>query len=155
MLTPSASTFRTRPTIRSGIGCNHGPRLTCRGTSFGTVLGTSPSQALDIELTLGENNLEAEVVNGTFHGSMLAPLVDGTYGLYGDLQNPPNGAFYRGDDSAFVWFIVDNQAPRVAAVDRPGFNTMLSEEDWKDLQFELSWTKMRSWMKAACASTGR
>ena len=64
-------------------------------------------------------------------------LVDGTYGLYGDLQNAPNGAFYRGDDSAFVWFIVDNQAPRVAAVDRPGFNTMLSEEDWKDLQFEL------------------
>ena len=99
--------------------------------------GTSPSQPLDIELTLGENNLEAEVVNGTFHGSMLAPLVDGTYGLYGDLQNTPNGAFYRGDDSAFVWFIVDNQAPRVAAVDRPGFNTMLSEEDWKDLQFEL------------------
>ena len=99
--------------------------------------GTSPSQALDIELTLGENNLETAVVNGTFHGSMLAPLVDGTYGLYGDLQNPPNGAFYRGEDSAFVWFIVDNQAPRVAAVDRPGFNTMLSEEDWKDLQFEL------------------
>ncbi|MGB1233298.1 MAG: hypothetical protein ACPHF0_03905, partial [Poseidonia sp.] len=99
--------------------------------------GTSPSQPLDVELTLGENNLEAEVVNGTFQGSMLAPLVDGTYGLYGDLRDAPNGALYRGDDAAFVWFIVDNQAPRVAAVDRPGFNSMLAEEDWKDLQFEL------------------
>ena len=99
--------------------------------------GTSPSQPLDVELTLGENNLEADVINGTFQGSMLAPLVDGTYGLYGDLRDAPNGAVYRGDDAAFVWFIVDNQAPRVAAVDRPGFNTMLAEEDWKDLQFEL------------------
>ena len=27
---------------------------------------------------------------------MLAPLVDGTYGLYGDLKDAPNGAVYRG-----------------------------------------------------------
>ena len=99
--------------------------------------GASPVQPLDVELTLGENELEASVVNGTFSGSMIAPLVDGTYGLYGDLMDAPNGAVYRGDDSAFVWFIVDNEAPRVAAVDRPGFNSMLVEEEWKDLQFEL------------------
>jgi len=99
--------------------------------------GTSPSQNLDVELTLGENSLEAEVVNGSFTGSILAPLLDGTYGLFGDLRDAPNGAVYRGDGSAFVWFIVDNEAPRVAAVDRPGFNTMLVEEAWEDLQFEL------------------
>lgn len=99
--------------------------------------GSSPVQPLDVEMTLGENGLEASVVNGTFSGSMIAPLVDGTYGLYGDLMDAPNGAVYRGDNSAFVWFIVDNEAPRVAAVDRPGFNSMLEEEEWKDLQFEL------------------
>ena len=77
------------------------------------------------------------MVNGSFSGSLLAPLVDGTYGMYGDLRDAPNGAVYRGDGSAFVWFIVDNEAPRVAAVDRPGFNTMLSEEEWEGLQFEL------------------
>ena len=99
--------------------------------------GTSPVQPLDVELILGENNLEASVVNGTFSGSMIAPLLDGTYGLFGDLVDAPNGAIYRSGSSAFVWFIVDNQAPRVAAVDRPGFNNMLVEEDWKDLQFEL------------------
>ena len=99
--------------------------------------GTLPSQTLDIELTLGENNLEAEVVNGSFTGSMLAPLLDGTYGLFGDLRDAPNGAVYRGEESAFVWFIVDNEAPRVAAVDRPGFNNMLAEEEWEGLQFEL------------------
>ena len=99
--------------------------------------GSSPVQPLDVELTLGENDLEASVVNGTFSGSMIAPLVDGTYGLYGDLVDAPNGAVYRGDNSAFVWFIVDNEAPRVAAVDRPGFNSMLEEDEWKDLQFEL------------------
>ena len=99
--------------------------------------GSSPIQPLDVELTLGENDLEASVVNGTFSGSMIAPLVDGTYGLYGDLMDAPNGAVYRGDNSAFVWFIVDNEAPRVAAVDRPGFNSMLEEDEWKDLQFEL------------------
>ena len=69
-----------------------------------------PSQDLDVELTLGENNLETSVVEGKFSGSMLAPLVDGTYGLYGDLQDAPNGAVYRGEESAFVWFIVDNEA---------------------------------------------
>ena len=99
--------------------------------------GTLPSQDLDVELTLGENSLEAEVVNGSFTGSILAPLLDGTYGLFGDLRDAPNGAVYRGEDSAFVWFIVDNEAPRVAAVDRPSFNTMLVEEAWEDLQFEL------------------
>ena len=36
-----------------------------------------------------------------------------------------------------MWFIVDNEAPRVAAVDQPGFNTVLKEDAWKDLQFEL------------------
>ena len=99
--------------------------------------GMLPSQDLDVELTLGENNLETSVVEGRFSGSMLAPLVDGTYGLYGDLQDAPNGAVYRGEESAFVWFIVDNEAPRVAAVDRPGFNTMLAENEWKDMEFEL------------------
>ena len=99
--------------------------------------GMSPAQPLEVELILGENNLEASVVNGTFSGSMIAPLLDGTYGLFGDLVDAPNGAIYRGGSSAFIWFIVDNEAPRVAAVDRPGFNNMLVEEEWKDLQFEL------------------
>jgi len=99
--------------------------------------GTLPSQNLEVELTLGENNLEAEVVNGSFSGTLMAPLLDGTYGLFGDLRDAPNGAVYRGDGSASVWFIVDNEAPRVAAVDRPGFNTMLTEEEWQGLQFEL------------------
>lgn len=99
--------------------------------------GTLPSQDLDVELTLGENNLEAEVVGGHFSGSILAPLLDGTYGLYGGLMDAPNGAVYRGDDSAFVWFIVDNEAPRVDAVDRPGFKSMLVEDEWQGLQFEL------------------
>jgi hypothetical protein len=99
--------------------------------------GTLPSQNLDVELSLGENTLEAEVVNGSFTGSMLSPLLDGTYGLFGDLTDAPNGAVYRGEESAFVWFIVDNEAPRVAAVDRPAFNNMLAEDEWQGLQFEL------------------
>ena len=111
--------------------------FTCTVMSYGSEQGTLPSQDLDVELTLGENSLEAEVVNGSFSGSILAPLLDGTYGLFGDLRDAPNGAVYRGDGSAFVWFIVDNEAPRVAAVDRPSFNTMLVEEAWEDLQFEL------------------
>ena len=76
-------------------------------------------------------------MNGTFTGTILAPLDEGTYGLYGALFDAPNGAVYRGDGSAFIWFIVDNEAPRVAAVDQPGFNTVLKEDAWKDLQFEL------------------
>ena len=99
--------------------------------------GTTPSQTLDVELSVGENNLEALVVNGTFSGTMIAPLVDGTYGLFGGLRDAPNGAIYRGNDAAFVWFIVDNEAPRIAAVDRPSSTSVLLEEAWKDLQFEL------------------
>ena len=99
--------------------------------------GEVPQQDLDVELHLGENSVRLEAVNGTFTGTILAPLDEGTYGLYGALFDAPNGAVYRGDGSAFIWFIVDNEAPRVAAVDQPGFNTVLKEDAWKDLQFEL------------------
>ena len=99
--------------------------------------GDIPQQDLDVELQLGENTVELEAVNGSFSGNMLAPLQDGTYGLFGDLFDAPNGAVYRGDGSAFVWFIVDNEAPRVTAVDKPGFNNVLGEEMWSDLKFEL------------------
>ncbi len=99
--------------------------------------GEVPQQDLDVELQLGENTVELEAVNGSFSGNMLAPLQDGTYGLFGDLFDAPNGAVYRGDGSAFVWFIVDNEAPRVTAVDKPGFNNVLGEEMWSDLKFEL------------------
>jgi len=57
--------------------------------------------------------------------------------LFGALFDAPNGAVYRGENSAFVWFIVDNEAPQVVAVDQPGFNSRLAEDEWKDLKFEL------------------
>lgn len=99
--------------------------------------GEVPQQDLEVELQLGENTIELQAINGSFNGTMLAPLKDGTYGLFGDLFDAPNGAVYRGGESAFVWFIVDNEAPRVTAVDQPGFNNVLTEEMWRDLSFEL------------------
>jgi hypothetical protein len=99
--------------------------------------GDQPTQDFDVELTLGENEAQFDAVNGTFSGSMMAPLKDGTYGLFADLVDAPNGAVYRGDGAAFIWFIVDNEAPSVAAVDRPAANNILDEESWSDLQFEL------------------
>jgi len=99
--------------------------------------GDAPTQRLEVELTLGENQVEVEVINGSFTGSMTAPLADGTYGLFGDLYDAPNGAVYREEGSAFVWFIVDNEAPTVVALDRPSEKPVLVEEEWKDLQFEL------------------
>ena len=99
--------------------------------------GTVPQQDLSVELSVGENTIELESENGSFEGTMLAPLQDGTYGLFGALFDAPNGAVYRGENSAFVWFIVDNEAPQVVAVDQPGFNSRLAEDEWKDLKFEL------------------
>ena len=103
--------------------------------------GMVPTQDLDVTMRLGENDVEMEAVEGHFTGSMLAPLADGNYGLFGDLFDAPNGAVYRGEDSAFVWFIVDNEAPRVTAVDRPVFNNILAEDMWSDLQIELRLTE--------------
>ena len=103
--------------------------------------GLVPQQDLDVTLTIGEYSVELSAPNGTFSGSLLTPLSDGAYGLFGDLFDAPNGAVYRGDDSAFVWFIVDNEAPRVAAVDRPAFNNVLTEEMWNEMQFELRLTE--------------
>jgi hypothetical protein len=103
--------------------------------------GVVPQQDLDVTLTLGEYAVDLPATNGTFTGSLLTPLSDGAYGLFGDLFDAPNGAVYRGDESAFVWFIVDNEAPRVTAVDRPVFNNVLSEEMWNNLQFELRLTE--------------
>lgn len=94
-------------------------------------------QDLYVDLSLGENGAQIQAENGTFTTTLMAPLLDGTYGLFGDLYDAPNGAVYRGDDAAFIWFIVDNEAPRMAAVDRPLFNNVLSEEEWADLTFEL------------------
>ena len=94
-------------------------------------------QDLDVAIDLGENSAVLETINGTFSGTIMAPLVEDTYGLKGGLYDAPNGAIYRGDNSAFIWFIVDNQAPKVTAIDRPSENSELKEEDWKNLQFEL------------------
>ncbi len=99
--------------------------------------GTVPQQDLDIELRLGETTVNFEAVNGSFTGALLAPLQDGAYGLFGGLFDAPNGAVYRGDNSAFVWIIVDNEAPSVVAVDQPSDNSLLTEDDWDDLRFEL------------------
>ena len=99
--------------------------------------GESIVQDLDVEINLGENSAVLETVNGTFSGTLMAPLNENTYGLTGGLYDAPNGAIYRGDNSAFIWFIVDNQAPQVTAIDRPSANSELKEEDWKNLQFEL------------------
>lgn len=94
-------------------------------------------QDLDVAMDLGENSAVLEAINGTFSGTIMAPLIEDTYGLTGGLYDAPNGAIYRGDNSAFIWFIVDNQAPQVTAIDRPSENSELEEEDWKNLQFEL------------------
>ena len=99
--------------------------------------GDSLQQDLDVEINLGENSVVLETVNGSFFGTVMAPLQEDTYGLTGGLFDAPNGAIYRGDNSAFIWFIVDNQAPSVTAIDRPSANSELKEEDWKGLQFEL------------------
>ena len=116
--------------------------------------GTPPTQSLDIELTLGENNLEASVVNGTFSGIMLAPLLDGTYGLYGDLQNAPNGAIYRGDGSAFVWFIVDNQALVWPPLTNRASTPCSMKRCGRTSSSSCVWTKTLDWTSPAFVFTG-
>ena len=99
--------------------------------------GEALEENIDVEMNLGENSVVLETVNGSFSGTVMAPLQENTYGLTGGLFDAPNGAIYRGDNLAFIWFIVDNQAPSVNAIDRPSANSELKEEDWKGLQFEL------------------
>ncbi|MCH1541096.1 MAG: hypothetical protein L7S56_06685 [Candidatus Poseidonia sp.] len=99
--------------------------------------GRSVIQDMEIMMELGENSVELQVTNGSFRGALLAPLDEGTYGLTGDLVDAPNGAIYRGDGTPFVWFIVDNEKPKIVAVDQPMKNQVLTEEDWNNLQFEL------------------
>ena len=51
--------------------------------------GGSLQQDLDVEMNLGENSVVLETVNGSFFGTVMAPLQENTYGLTGGLFERP------------------------------------------------------------------
>ena len=94
-------------------------------------------QPLDIEITLGNNEAQAESLNGTFFGTVTAPFTSGSFGIYNSLKNPPNGAIDRTPTSPSAWFIVDDQAPGIIGVAAPANAIIISESTWSSLLLEV------------------
>ena len=94
-------------------------------------------QDVDLMLDLGGIEASVQSVNGTFNGTVIAPLSPGTYGLTAALESPPNGAIDRTDSAPFAFFIVDQQAPSVVGVASPSPNAVIEESTWSNLKFEI------------------
>ena len=94
-------------------------------------------QDVDLMLDLGGIEASIQSVNGSFNGTVIAPLSPGTYGLTAALESPPNGAIDRTDSAPFAFFIVDQQAPSVVGVASPSPNAVIEESTWSNLKFEI------------------
>ena len=99
--------------------------------------GRLVTTSLSLTLEVGSQDATVDTTNGSFSASLLSPLLEDTYGLTAELFDEPLGAVYRGDGSPLVWLIVDQEAPRVADVDSPISSTLLTEDRWSSLLFEL------------------
>ena len=104
--------------------------------------GRVATTPLSLNLEVGEQDVTVDTVNGSFSASLIAPLLEDSYGLTASLFDEPSGAVYRGDGSALVWFIVDQAAPRITNVDRPASGSLLTEAMWSGLTFELRMHEM-------------
>ena len=94
-------------------------------------------QPIQLELMLGSSDVQVNSLNGTFSGSIAAPLAPGSYGLFSSLYQPPNGAIDRTPTTPPAWFIVDNQGPTVVGVPSPSNGIRLLESTWSEINFEL------------------
>lgn len=94
-------------------------------------------QPIDLMMDLGGIEATLQSVNGSFNGTVIAPLSPGTYGLTAALDSPPNGAIDRTNAAPFVYFIVDQKAPSIVGVASPPVNSVLPESSWSNLNFEV------------------
>ena len=94
-------------------------------------------QPIDLMMELGGIEATLQSVNGSFNGTVIAPLSPGTYGLTAALDSPPNGAIDRTNAAPFVYFIVDQKVPSIVGVASPPVNSVLPESSWSNLKFEV------------------
>ena len=94
-------------------------------------------QSRELKISLGNNEAQVESLNGSFSGTITAPYLTGSFGIYTSLYNPPNGAIDRTPTSPPAWFIVDDQAPSIVGVPSPANSIVLSESTWSSLHLEV------------------
>lgn len=94
-------------------------------------------QPIQLEMSLGSSDTELGSLNGSFSGSLAAPLSPGSYGLSTSLYQPPNGAIDRTPSTPPAWFIVDNQVPSVVGVPSPSNGIVLFESSWSSIDLEI------------------
>ena len=94
-------------------------------------------QSMELDIEIGENELLADSVNGSFSGILTAPLEPGSYAVFTSLHNPPNGAIDRTSTTPPAWFIVDNKAPLIVGIPSPVNEVVLVEDTWSSLDIEI------------------
>ena len=94
-------------------------------------------QPIELELTLGTSEANVNALNGTFSGTITAPLAFGSYGIFTSLHQPPNGAIDRTPTSPSAWFIVDDQIPSIVGIPSPSNVITLPESTWSAIELEI------------------
>ena len=92
---------------------------------------------LQVEASLGSEQVNGTTVDGLFSLSMQVPDEGGSQGLLVRILDAPDGAVLRGVDDVVRRFMVDTEPPRVSALTSPALGAPLPESDWGALAVDV------------------
>jgi hypothetical protein len=101
------------------------------------MTGRSVNQPLDLLFEIGGNQAQVDFINGSFNGTIVAPLMTNSYYFEVSLRNSPNGASIKQPVNPLMWFVIDDSPPEMVKINYPQVNELIYESDWEELDIEL------------------
>lgn len=108
-----------------------------KGGLIWSMTGRSVNQPLDLLFEIGGNQAQVDFVNGSFNGTIVAPLMTNSYYFEVSLRNSPNGASIKQPVNPLMWFVIDEAPPEIVKINYPVVNELIYESDWSELDIEL------------------
>jgi hypothetical protein len=108
-----------------------------RGGITWSMTGRSVNQPLDLLFEIGGNQAQVDFINGSFNGTIIAPIITNSYYFEVSLRNSPNGASIKQPVNPLMWFVIDDSPPVMVKINSPKVNELIYESDWQDLEIEL------------------
>ena len=108
-----------------------------RGGITWSMTGRSVNQPLDLLFEIGGNQAQVDFINGSFNGTIIAPIITNSYYFEVSLRNSPNGASIKQPVNPLMWFVIDDSPPEMVKINSPRVNELIYESDWEELEIEL------------------